>query len=72
MKKQVAEALKHFVDMNKGDQQDYLDALIDYVYAGRREKSVTLEKMLQSITIKSFAGSRLAASLAMSVQSKQI
>jgi len=45
MNQKIASALNAFINMNKSDQQDYLNTLLDYVIARRDEKAETTEMM---------------------------
>ncbi len=45
MKKKIALALNEFIDMDKNDQQEYLDVLTHYVCARNTERKVTKAAM---------------------------
>lgn len=54
MNLKIAFALNDFIEMNKGDQQDYLDTLTDYVSAGRAEKAETTETIRKVINAPTY------------------
>ena len=55
MNQKIAFALNDFIDMSKGDQQEYLDTLTDYVFARPDEKAETTETMRKLLNQPAFA-----------------
>jgi len=56
MKRNIASALEKFVEMHKADQEIYLNALTDYIYArGAARLTVEVEMGLALAPLKSAA-----------------